>query len=275
MRSRLVLVVAVLALVIGVFGLRDLLRQKSEQQNDVTETAPSQRVEEHVSVWRVKSAISKGMSIRTDQVDKLQLPLSKALAKGIKKDIQIDFSPSTLSNRNLSVGDLVLPEYQVRVGQSGYIDLLVTEGMTPYPLQVSDKNLINDYIRPGTYIDILTVSSPNNNLAANSDKPRNFKGVNANLFLQQVKVLNVDSNENGSVTAKAPTKEQGFTTVVIEVKPDDLPRLALAQRTMHIEVYRSQTYRQPTYVEVRNIMTNYMGVEEFRGNASTSGETIQ
>ncbi len=60
-------------------------------------------------------------------------------------------------------------------GKPGYIDLLVTEGMTLYPLKVSDKNLINDYIRPGLFIDVLTVSSPNANLAGNIDKPKRFR----------------------------------------------------------------------------------------------------
>ncbi|WP_353496040.1 Flp pilus assembly protein CpaB [Vibrio sp. CB1-14] len=273
MRSRLVLLIAVLALVIGAFGLLDMLNQKSTPQAQA-EVVPVQPVEEHVSAWRVSSDIAKGTPIQTEQVVKVQLPMSKALAHGVKQDTHIDFSPSTLTNRALEIGTIVLPEYQVKAGQPGYIDLLVTEGMTPYPLQVSDKNLINDYIRPGTYIDILTVSSPNNNLAANTDKPRSFKGVNANMFLKQVKVLNIDNDDDNSVTARAPTKELGFTTVVIEVNPDDLPRLALAQRTMHIEIYRSQTYRQSTYVEVRNIMDNYVGIEEFRGKTAMPGEAL-
>jgi pilus assembly protein CpaB len=268
-----VLLIAVLALLAGAFGLSDILSQKSTPQAE-TKVASVQPVEEHVSVWRVSSDIAKGTPIQTEQVVKVQLPLSEALIQGVKQDTHIDFSPSTLTNRTLAKGTVVLPEYQVKVGQPGYIDLLVTEGMTPYPLQVSVKNLINDYIRPGTYIDILTVSSPNNNLAANTDKPRSFKGVNANLFLKQVKVLNIDSDDDTSVTARAPTKEAGFTTVVIEVKPDDLPRLALAQRTMHIEIYRSQIYRKSTYVEVRNIMDNYVGIEEFRGKTSMQVEAL-
>jgi pilus assembly protein CpaB len=43
---------------------------------------------------------------------------------------------------------------------------------------------------------------------------------------------------------------------------------------MHIEVYRSQTYRQSTYVEVRNIMDNYVGIEEFRGKTAMPGEAL-
>jgi pilus assembly protein CpaB len=260
------------ALIAGALGVRDIIVNNAPR--DVTNEVSDKAVEKHITVWRASSDIAKGLPIQTDQVIKVQLPISQALELGVKRDTHVDFSPSTLTNRLLPQGIIVLPEYQVKLGEPGYIDLLVTEGMTPYPLQVSDKNLINDYIRPGTYVDILTVSSPTNNLAVNTDKPRSFKGVNANMFLKHVKVLNVDSNGETSVTARAPTKEPGFTTVVIEVTPDDLPRLALAQRTMHIEIYRSQTYRQSTYVEVRNIMDNYVGIEEFRGKTSMPGEAM-
>ena len=148
--------------------------------------------------------------------------------------------------------------------------------MTLYPLEVSDQNLINDYIRPGSYIDILTVSSPNDNLAKNIDKPKRFKGLKASMFLKHVKVLNIggDDEDDSSVTARSPINEDGLTTVVVEVKPDDLAKLALAQRTMHIEIYRSQTYNKPEYAEVRNVIDNYTGIEELRGNVIERREAL-
>ncbi|MFA0071408.1 RcpC/CpaB family pilus assembly protein, partial [Vibrio breoganii] len=84
----------------------------------------------------------------------------------------------------------------------------------------------SDYIRPGTSIDILTVSSPNDNLAGNIDKPKRFRGVKASMFLKNVKVLNIGNDATGdsSITARAPSKEDGLTTVVIEVSPDELPK---------------------------------------------------
>ncbi|MCZ8488465.1 hypothetical protein O9992_18040 [Vibrio lentus] len=59
-------------------------------------------------------------------------------------------------NRSLNAGEVVLPEYQVTPARIHRP--LITEGMTLYPLaKVSDKNLINDYIRPGT---CPSISSP-------------------------------------------------------------------------------------------------------------------
>ena len=274
MRSRLVLLVAIVALIVGALGVIDLF--KSDPQPIATAAVVENTNEEYVAVWMTTEAYEKGHAISAQGVVKQQLPLNEALALGVREDAQISFSPSILLNRSLDLGDVVLPEYQVSPGQPGYIDLLVTEGMTLYPLEVSDQNLINDYIRPGSFIDILTVSSPNDNLAQNIDKPKRFKGVKASMFLKHVKVLNIgdDAKGDSSVTARSPSKENGLTTVVIEVKPDDLAKLALAQRTMHIEIYRSQTYNKPEYAEVRNVIDNYTGIEEIRGNVIDRREAL-
>ncbi|MHC0045271.1 Flp pilus assembly protein CpaB [Vibrio campbellii] len=274
MRSRLVLLVAIVALIVGALGVIDLF--KSNPQPIATAAVVENTNEEYVAVWMTTEAYEKGHAISAQGVVKQQLPLNEALALGVREDAQISFSPSILLNRSLDLGDVVLPEYQVSPGQPGYIDLLVTEGMTLYPLEVSDQNLINDYIRPGSFIDILTVSSPNDNLAQNIDKPKRFKGVKASMFLKHVKVLNIgdDAKGDSSVTARSPSKENGLTTVVIEVKPDDLAKLALAQRTMHIEIYRSQTYNKPEYAEVRNVIDNYTGIEELRGNVIDRREAL-
>lgn len=274
MRSRLILLVAIAALIVGALGAVDLF--KSEPEPNTTDTVVVEKSEEHVGVWIATEALKKGHAVNTQDVVKQQLPLSEALKLGVSEDTQISFSPSILLNRNLRSGDLVLSEYQVSPGKPGYIDLLVTEGMTLYPLKVSDKNLINDYIRPGSFIDVLTVSSPNANLAGNLDKPKRFRGVKASMFLKHVKVLNIGSDDTGdrTITARSPSEEAGLMTVVIEVSPDALPKLALAQRTMHIEIYRSQTYSQPEFAEVRNIIDNYTGINELRGNENNPREVL-
>lgn len=274
MRSRLVLLVAIAALIVGALGAVDLF--KTETEPNTADEVVVEKSEEHVGVWIATEALKKGHAVNAQDVVKQQLPLSEALKLGVREDTQISFSPSILLNRNLRSGDVVLPEYQVSPGRPGYIDLLVTENMTLYPLKVSDKNSINDYIRPGSFVDVLTVSSPHANLAGNLDKPKRFRGVKASMFLKHVKVLNIGNDDTGdrSVTARSPSEEAGLTTVVIEVSPDDLPKLALAQRTMHIEIYRSQTYSQPEFAEVRNIIDNYTGVNELRGNENNPREAL-
>lgn len=274
MRSRLVLIVAIAALIIGVLGVVESF--KNEPQSTMTAEVIQEKNEEHIAVWMTTKPYQKGSAIDAQSVSKQQIPLSQALMLGVREDTQISFAPSILLNRSLSADEVVLPEYQVAPDQPGYIDLLISEGMTLYPLEVSDKNLINDYIRPGTFIDIVTVSSPNENLAGSIGRPKHFRGVKASVFMKSVKVLNIgdDGTSDRLASARSPSKEDGLTKVVIEVNPDALPKLALAQRTMHIEIYRSQTYTQPEFAEVRNIIGNYTGIAELRGNENKPREAL-
>jgi len=262
MRSRLVLLIALVALIVGGVGVVDLFKQPLSQSATPVEVVVDKK-ERHVAVWVTTTAYEKGRAITAEGVVKQQLPLSEALTFGVREDIKISFSPSVLLNRHLDVGDVVLPEYQVTSEQPGYVDLLVTEGMTLYPLEISSKNLINDYIRPGSFIDILAVSSPNDNLAENIDKLKRFRGVKASIFMKNVIVLNIGNDETDSnpIRSRASANEEDMTTVVIEVNPDELPKLALAQRIMHLEIYRSQIYTQSEYSEVRHIIDNYTGVQ--------------
>lgn len=275
MRSRIVLFIALLAFGFGCYGLIDMLTQNRQASPVIAEqSAPV--TEQFVAVWSLNRSLFRGQPISTSDVTKQQLALQDALAYGIKQDTVIDFSPSTLLNRDLSKGEIILPEYQTPQGGAGYIDLLISEDMTIYPLQVSATNLVDDYIRPGVFVDVLTVSSPSTNLADNAEHPNEFHGVKASLFLKHVKVLaiNYTGPESENATAKVikPSQEAkpGFSTVVIEIHPEQLANIALAQRTMHMEVYRSQIYKKPMYAEVRNVITNYTGIEEYRGMSKTA-----
>ncbi len=117
MRSRLVLLVAIVALIVGALGVVDLF--KSQPQPEAVAEVVDNKDEQHVAVWMTTEAYEKGHAISAQGVIKQQLPLSEALTLGVREDAQISFSPSVLLNRSLNPGDVVLPEYQVSPGQPG------------------------------------------------------------------------------------------------------------------------------------------------------------
>ncbi len=87
-------------------------------------------------------------------------------------------------------------------------------------------------------------------------------------------IENEAAGDGSSLTAQDPTNDDGWTTVIIEVRPDELPTLALAQRIMYTEIYPSQIHTQPEFAEVRNIIDNYTGIVELRGNKSAPREIL-
>ncbi|MGV2988913.1 Flp pilus assembly protein CpaB [Vibrio sp. E150_011] len=275
MRSRIIMFVALIAILVGGYGIYDSVLNNKDGAPVVVKADPIQTKKEtveYITVWRSINTIERGEAITTDVLKREQMLLTKALDEGLRSDVELDFSPSTLFNTDIPQGTLVLPEHITRESDPGYIDLLVTDGMTLYPLVVSNKNLISDFIRPGERIDILTVSSPSSNLSGAVEKPIRFKGVTATLFLQNVKVLNMGTEDDEQkVKPVVGNQEDGFTTIIIEIPPTEVARLALAQRTMHLEVYRSREYEEPVYADVRNVMSNYIGIEEMRGSKNKNG----
>ncbi len=92
------------------------------------------------------------------------------------------------------------------------------------------------------------------------------------MLLRNVKVLSVGkADDDDRVKATAEPSAEGYTTVIIEIPPEEVARLALAQRTMHLEVYRALPHDQAVYADVTNVMDNYFGIEELRGSNKNSG----
>ncbi|GAL10742.1 Flp pilus assembly protein RcpC/CpaB [Vibrio astriarenae] len=271
MRTKLASLIAILAIGIGIYGIYNNLNSKNEPvQNAVIEAEP-----QYVMVWRTTSDIPRGHPIDTGQVKREQILRNYALDQGVRSDVDLDFTPSTLLKRDIKKGELVLPEDQAKKSDPGYIDLLIGEGMEPYPLLVSRSNLVTGYIRPGIHVDILAVSSPKENLAGDSSKVIDFSGVNAKILLNGVKVLGIEEegaeeSEQISLKATSNSRDERRIAVVLEVRPHDIAMLSLAEKTMHLEVYRANSHDEPVYADVRNVIDNYSGVMELRGSSRQS-----
>ena len=72
------------------------------------------------------------------------------------------------------------------------------------------------------------------------------------------------------IRSQVSSNTETEATIVLEVKPDDLTRLALAQRTMHLEIVRSQAHHSAPRVNIGDVMPNYSGVVELRGTSNSN-----
>jgi len=217
MNTKVIFIIAFFAVITGVYGVIDTLIPKQEAQG-IEEASVVNEDIQYITLWRAKKDLLKATPVLISQLKREQVVLNDAIQLGIKKDVKLDFTVTTLLNSNINQGELVLPEHQLSKGQTGYIDLLIDDGMTIYPLQITTKNLIENFIKPGDYIDIMTVSSPVNNLAESGKLSNDFRGVNASLFMKRIKVINIDYQVQPADAASNNQKEANiYTTVVIEV----------------------------------------------------------
>lgn len=267
MNSKILFLVAFIAVFAGLFGIANnylaspptpiAMKQPDTNRPAVTYT-----------VWRAKHELDKGQSISPNDVSRELISEKKAKILGINKDITVDFAATTLLNTTINSGALVMPENQSTPNQAGYLTLITHEGMTLYPLTINSNNLIAHYIQPGDFIDIMAISSPNTNLSNATTQISDFNKVQANLFMKHVRVLSIGNDADNQVNPEVDKTEGIQTTVVIEVTPDDLAKLSLAQRTMYLEIYRSQHYLKNPDIQINDIIRGYNGVTELRGSSS-------
>ena len=122
---------------------------------------------------------------------------------------------------------------------------------------------------------MLSVGSPKENLADEDTEAIDFSGVNAQLILRNVKVLSVGNTKepvDSRVKSNVSSEDDHQIVIVVEVDPSEIAKLSIAQKTMHLEVYRSHRYKEPVFAEVRDVIGNYSGVTELRGSARQSAQ---
>lgn len=265
--SKLIFIIAFIAVLTGLYGVADKLLSSPEA---VVRPVSDNEASITYTLWQVKKTMSKGTFLTLSDLKRVQLGEKKALALGINADVDLKLDSQTLTNTALNTDQYVFPEQLSQPGDSGYLSLIAREGMTLYSLTVATKNLIKNYILPGDDIDILVVSSPEHNLASSSHRIEDFVGLRASLLMKKVRVISIGDTESGDVTPKVKSSSKEETQIVIEVAPDDLARLTLAQRTMHIEVHPSQNYGLNPEADVSDVITNYTGVVELRGAAESN-----
>lgn len=270
MNSKILFIVAFIAVFAGLFGIANNYLATPPPAPTTTKQVEPEKPAITYTVWRAKHDLHKAQALSPSDVSRELVSEKNAHALGINKDITLDFAATTLLNTNIKTGDLVMPENQLTPDQAGYLTLITREGMTLYPLTVNSNNLIAHYIQPGDYIDIMAISSPETNLSNATTQISDFNKVQANLFMKHVRVLSIGNGSDDHVDPEVNNTQGVQTTVVIEVTPDDLTKLSLAQRTMYLEIYRSQHYRQNPDVQINDVIRGYNGVTELRGSGSSS-----
>ncbi|MPY26132.1 RcpC/CpaB family pilus assembly protein [Shewanella sp. YLB-07] len=267
LNSKLIFIIAFIAVLTGLYGVADKLLSSPEA---VVMPVSDDEAPITYTLWQVKKNMEKGTFLTLRDLKRVQLGQKEAQALGFNADVDLKLDTQTLTNTALNTDQYLLPELLSHPGDLGYLSLIAREGMTLYPLTVATKNLINNYILPGDDIDILVVSSPEHNLATDTHRIEDFIGLKASLLMRKVRVISIGESESGGAAPKVKSSNKEETRMVIEVAPDDLARLTLAQRTMHIEVHPSQHYGSNPEADVSDVITNYTGVVELRGASKSN-----
>ncbi|GEA60667.1 Flp pilus assembly protein CpaB [Vibrio comitans] len=283
MNSRVIFFISFICISIGLFVLFKNVSARTEDNEQQKQDAyVSESVERQLVLWKANRHIERGQQVTKGDFNRIEVNESDAHKIAVFSDVQLLIESDTLANKTIAKDEWVFANFLTNPDDGGYLDLLASEGMILYPLPISTSNLINNYIRSGDFVDIVSVSSPEVNLADQDARISQFRGVTAGTIIRNVKVLAFEQNtveDDGksvsktTISPRMSSKNDSKTIVVLEIEPEFVSKLSLAQRTMHLEMYRSHANSIIPMANMTDVIENYQGIRELRGTESETQMT--
>ena len=234
MKSKIILVLAVVAISIGLFGMSQTTNIASSDPEKIKEL--DKLPEPTVMVWIAKKDLMFGSLVQRTDLEVQRISQTQADRFGIVSDIKYDFNKSLLVKKDIFQGDIVTPDVLLSPGQEGYINLVIKEGKVPFNLIVENDAILGGAISTGDVVDIASISSSDQNLS-NSNSISNVKSLKMAPLLTQIMVLDIIQQEKSVRLNSKSTKT--VTTLVLEVSNRELAKLVIAQRIAELEIHKS------------------------------------
>ncbi|UJF17520.1 RcpC/CpaB family pilus assembly protein [Vibrio sp. SS-MA-C1-2] len=285
MNSRIIFIVSFSIIAFALYSVVDTINSRADAKANAAIQKATQKVKvEQLTFWQAKSDLSKGTVVSNSDFQKVILPKPEAVKIGFNQSVKLPLTADSILKESITEYQWITADFIANPKDRGYLDLLTTEGMVLYPLTISTSNLINNYIQSGDLVDIMAISSPTTNLSGATLRIGNYDGIQARILFNKVRVVafeqkpkvtddkkNKDKTPVSHLTISPRVSAAGEfqTTMVVEVDPENISKLALAQRTMYFEIYRSHPTKTIPEANVGDVINNYQGIRELRGNAVT------
>jgi pilus assembly protein CpaB len=266
MSSKFVIFIALFAIGLGVYGLKLGSAPKPEPQQQIVQHVE----EEKVKVYVASSSLDKGQLIERKDVSIEYLSKTQANKKGIDKDAVLALGSVLLARKPISQGEIIYPEFTIAPDDEEYVDFVIQPGFIPFPLEVNPSTVIGGIVHSNSVIDILALSSRNQNLATNEEiSSRGYTGVSLTPILMGVKVVKVDKAIEKATKANAKDIER--TTLILELSPKQVATMTVAKKIAQLEVHKSISGidKQSLSADAGDVLDDYKSIKEFRANEAT------
>jgi pilus assembly protein CpaB len=267
--SKLIFIIAFLAIAVGLYGLSDLLLN-NEQPNQL-QTQTLQLPVKQIHVYFAKSALNPGDQITLANLDKQLLPESEANQFGITEDMLLTLVNGTVANVTIAPGDVVATEMLTQPDQVGYLDLVTEDNYVPYAVKVDSSAVVGGLISPGTLVDVLAIASEQENLATNPDI-NSYKSLSITPLLMAVKVLQVKRKEV-EATRRNPATEE--VHLILQLTRKQSAKLTIAKRIALLEVQKSAATNRELAVRENELRANAGDViEDYKAITSYRADKV-
>ncbi|OOE75232.1 Flp pilus assembly protein CpaB [Salinivibrio sp. ML290] len=264
MNSKLLSILAIVAISIGLYGL--LQSDEPESSSQAETSAPSPKVT--YKVITLKAPLDRGDAITRSKLIIETWPESKANQMGIDSDMILPESGGSplLARDSLAAGDILYPDKIVSPESPDYLDYVTRADRIPFPIKVSPTAVVGGAVRTGTLVDIMALASTDQNLA-NETTVRSFRGVSLSPVLIGVKVLKVEQQQQEATRTEPASTE---TTLILELTRKQVATMTIAKRIAQLEVHKSfgKTSGQDMSANAGDVLEDYRAIKEFRADSA-------
>lgn len=256
MKVKLIIVLAVMTILFGLYGLGESLSLFTPQK-----IQPAKEVK--IKVWRLKKEVNMSEEINRHMLALELMPEQKANALSFSEDVTLDLIPGTVFKSELkkgtyiSMSDLITPE------EDGYIDYVIAPERIPFPITVDPSSITGGVIRSGTIVDILALTSPQNmnNSTRNVKKSVSITPIFTGVKVLQVKRSVIKGNRSNDV-------ETEVISLILELTREQATKLIVAKKIADIEVYKSTGKYDSSdlQADAGDILKDFNAITEYRAN---------
>ncbi|OZS41402.1 Flp pilus assembly protein CpaB [Photobacterium sanguinicancri] len=261
MKQRITYLFALLALGVGLYGVFTELF-KPEAPVVVQQQGP---IIKKVKVWLATANIQKGQNFNTGLLSseqRLEEEADFAL-------LDLPYNQGAVFRHNVKSGEMLTQEDLITPDQPDYIDTIISAGMTPFPLAVEQRHIIAAGVQAGDYIDILALTSLQQNMSS-SDRVESPRAANIDVkpLLNRVRVLAVQGKtyDDQDLVNYGTDEASTFVTLVLEIPHRFISKMTLARRLSALEIYKSKTNSRIPNAQTKDILPGYQGIVEMRGS---------
>jgi len=260
MSIKIIVPVALIAIGAGLFGIS----QQYLNQSNVEEVTPVPvEQEKRVKVLVLNEHLDRGQVLSPVQFSIKQIPESQVLVS--QGDIAEIIPNGAVARRALSSGDWLQTSMYVTPDQQGYIDATISDQMVPYPIVVNRESIVGGVIDHGTKVDVIALSSQQQNLAI-EDEVNEFQSVSVSPILLAVKVLKI---ENFS-SEEAGQEQLAGVVLILELSRKQVATLSIAKNIAKIEIHKSigPEFAEQLQANSGDVLPEYRAIVEYRGDSA-------
>lgn len=258
MKKNIILGVAVIAILFGLYGLAGNLSKQEPKP-----VATAEQKEATVQVWTLVENVKKGQLVDRAQLKLQRISESEANSKGVVSDINLAFVPGTVYRQDINENSVAFPELMLTPEQDGYVELIIAPNRVPYAIKTQSESVIGGIITQGTFVDVLSISTPDTLLVETSTNRNN--SVSVTPIIMGVKVLQVNKQ---FIEASRTLPESTEVRLIVELTRKQVAKLTIANHISTLEVHKSigDYQKSDLQADAGDILPGFKSIVEFRAN---------